>query len=123
MTASNSQGFKFDYDSQSGKYGYVVSEGGADTFVPFSSTVPLKMRVGTGAAGTRGFITFPYLLEQYSKVTVVGRRFGNETVDFYYNGTSHYLTPGVTYDLEQYSDMEFDVTCHNNWGYAEFLFE
>ena len=37
ITASNAQKFKFDYDSTSGKYGYVVSEGGADTFVPFSS--------------------------------------------------------------------------------------
>lgn len=42
LTASNSQGFKFDYDSQSGKYGYVVSEGGADTFFPFSGALTIE---------------------------------------------------------------------------------
>ena len=35
LTASNDQPFKFGYDSVSGKYGYVVESGGADTFIPF----------------------------------------------------------------------------------------
>lgn len=45
ITASNAQKFKFDYDSTSGKYGYVVSEGGADTFVPFSEN-PYSSLIG-----------------------------------------------------------------------------
>lgn len=37
MTADNGQPFKYGFDSASGKYGYWVESGGADTFVPFSS--------------------------------------------------------------------------------------
>lgn len=49
MTASNAQGFKFDYDSTSGKYGYVVSEGGADTFFPFSGNITIETLTISGS--------------------------------------------------------------------------
>lgn len=38
LTASNDAPFRFDYDSNSDKYGYVINEGGADTFFPFSGS-------------------------------------------------------------------------------------
>ena len=37
LTASNEVSFRFGYDSNSGKYGYILNEGGADTLVPFSA--------------------------------------------------------------------------------------
>ena len=34
---ANSVPFRFGYDAVKGKYGYILSEGGADTVIPFSS--------------------------------------------------------------------------------------
>lgn len=124
LTADNGQSFKYGYDSQSGKYGYYVAgSGGADTFIPFKSADPLTVKVGSGSAGTVGFVAFTEMLENYSKVTYVSRRFGNEICNYYYNGTNHYLTVGQTYDLVQASDMEFDITCPNAWGNCILRFE
>ena len=70
MTASNAQGFKFDYDSQSGKYGYVVSEGGADTFVPFSSGGGIKsIALGQGSMSYSSQLTY-YIMWKKATITL-----------------------------------------------------
>ena len=38
LTASDDTPFRFGYDSVSGKYGYIINEGGADTVIPFKTT-------------------------------------------------------------------------------------
>lgn len=38
LTASDDTPFRFGYDSVSGKYGYIIEEGGADTVIPFKTT-------------------------------------------------------------------------------------
>lgn len=48
LTANDGQNFKFSYDAESGKYGYIVTDSeGADTFCPFKSfancTITLTM--------------------------------------------------------------------------------
>lgn len=37
LTANNTD-FRFGYDENTGKYGYIINEGGADTVVPFKTT-------------------------------------------------------------------------------------
>lgn len=38
LTASNGVPFRFGYDQSTGKYGYILNEGGADTVIPFSNS-------------------------------------------------------------------------------------
>lgn len=38
LTASNNVPFRFGYDQTSGKYGYILNQGGADTVIPFSGS-------------------------------------------------------------------------------------
>ena len=48
LTANNDAPFRFGYDSNTGKYGFITNEGGADTFNPFSSGGVIKV----GSAST-----------------------------------------------------------------------
>lgn len=128
LTASNAQGFKFDYDSQSGKYGYVVSEGGADTFIPFSSGEPLQVSIGVGTGGTTGtFYIFKdnEILNKYSKVTFTVKRFGNESVVMWQDTTTSQNVPFNTpIDLPSVNNyLQFIVTSPTSYGYATLLFE
>jgi hypothetical protein len=38
LTASNDVPFRFGYDQSTGKYGYILNEGGVDTVIPFSNS-------------------------------------------------------------------------------------
>lgn len=38
LTASNDVPFRFGYDQSTGKYGYILNQGGADTVIPFSAS-------------------------------------------------------------------------------------
>ena len=51
---ANSTPFRFGFDSASGKYGYILTEGGADTVIPFSSG--FEFECGAVCSGTGGRI-------------------------------------------------------------------
>ena len=53
LTANNTP-FRFGFDSASGKYGYILTEGGADTVIPFSSG--FEFECGAVCSGTGGRI-------------------------------------------------------------------
>lgn len=52
LTASNDTPFRFGYDSNSGEYGYIINEGGADTLHPFSTTIKLKLSSENSSAAS-----------------------------------------------------------------------
>lgn len=60
----NGKSFKFGYDTTSSAYGYYKSEGGADTFVPFSS--------GCNAFGFFGYSSNIYSLARVDKDGIRG---------------------------------------------------
>lgn len=67
LTASNDAPFRFAYNSSTQEYGYIIDEGGADTFVPFKSggyaDFTGNIAYGTSIAVTPGdvyLITYEY---------------------------------------------------------------
>ena len=119
MTASNAQGFKFDYDSQSGKYGYVVSEGGADTFVPFSSgSEPIQIELRAYNANTQVILSKTYL-QDFTKVKVIAT--GNSSS----RSISSYADSNLQHQVAVISapvlNQEYDLITDLHMDSAEYL--
>ena len=112
MTASNAQGFKFDYDSQSGKYGYVVSEGGADTFVPFSS----ELRAYN--ANTQVILSKTYL-QDFTKVKVIAT--GNSSSRSISSYADSNLQNQVAVISAPVLNQEYDLITDLHMDSAEYL--
>lgn len=107
LTASNDAPFRFDYDPDTDNYGYIVDEGGADTFHPFSSGGVKKIGSVTTAntqidvSSNPGHSTFTvnnFLVVEKSDGTVTATTYGyngNARTTFF---TGTYAKPIMSYD-------------------------
>ena len=95
LTASNDAPFRFGYDSDTDEYGYIVDEGGADTFRPFkdpgSGLRYVERIITRSGGGTDASVTVRTLSTSPTS--------GNSISETYYlyNSGSHSLKFGTLY--------------------------
>lgn len=91
LTNENNEPFRFGYDAQSGKRGYIIKEAGTDVFVPFSSKLIQHIwNTYMLGGGTNSFI---YETSNYSNLKFTSRTLGNSAKIVIYGSNKEYTRP------------------------------
>lgn len=100
LTAENNMPFRFAFDTNSGKYGYITESGGADTFNPFSGNPVIEIinsHFETGYKLTRSLTHTVNELEYKAYIAIVATAGGDNGSNA--NGTATITTTDTSCNI------------------------